>query len=54
VRIVAYQHEGTLAVAVKQTQVRLNVTRAEIEDLTAKYDYHPQYAVLQFTMGLLR
>jgi outer membrane protein len=43
-----------LASIVELTQAQLNVTRAEIEDLTAKYDYQAQYAALQYSMGLLR
>jgi outer membrane protein len=43
-----------LASIVELTQAQLNVTRAEIEDLSAKYDYHTEYAALQYAMGLLR
>jgi hypothetical protein len=32
----------------------LNVTAAETEDLSAKYDYQSQYATLQYTLGALR
>lgn len=43
-----------LASIVELTQSQLNVTQAEIENLNAKYDYQTQYAVLQFSLGLLR
>ena len=39
---------------VELTQAQLNLTQAEIENLTAKYDYQSLYAGLQYTMGLLR
>jgi hypothetical protein len=32
----------------------LNITQAEIENLNAKYDCQSIYAMLQYTMGLLR
>jgi len=35
-------------------QAELNITQAEIENLNAKYDYQSIYAMLQYTMGLLR
>jgi hypothetical protein len=35
-------------------QAQLNITQAEIENLSAKYDYQSVYAALQYTMGLLR
>jgi len=37
-----------------KTQAQLNLTQAEIENLTAKYDYQSQYATLQYTLGALR
>jgi outer membrane protein len=43
-----------LASIVELTQSQLNLTRAEIEDLSAKYDYQTQYAALQYAIGLLR
>jgi outer membrane protein len=43
-----------LASIVELTQSQLNLTRAQIEDLTAKYDYQTQYAALQYAIGLLR
>jgi outer membrane protein len=39
---------------VELTQAQLNVTAAEIENLSAKYDYQSQYATLQYTIGALR
>ncbi len=43
-----------LGTIVELTQAQLNLTQAEIENLNAKYDYHSQFAVLQYTQGLLR
>jgi outer membrane protein len=43
-----------LASIIELTQSQLNLTRAEIEDLNAKYDYQTEYAALQYAMGLLR
>jgi outer membrane protein len=43
-----------LSSIVELTQAQLNVTRAEVENLGAKYDYQSQYAALQYAMGLLR
>jgi outer membrane protein len=43
-----------LSSIVELTQAQLNLTRAEIENLSAKYDYQSQYAVLQYALGLLR
>ena len=37
-----------------KTQAQLNLTQAEIENLTAKYDYQSHYATLQYTLGALR
>ncbi|MGO9228319.1 MAG: TolC family protein [Bryobacteraceae bacterium] len=39
---------------VELTQAQLNATTAEIENLSAKYDYQSQYAGLQYTLGALR
>ena len=39
---------------VELTQAQLNVTGAEIENLSAKYDYQSSYATLQYTLGALR
>jgi outer membrane protein len=43
-----------LASIVELTQAQLNVTQAEIENLSAKYDYQIQNAALQYSIGLLR
>jgi len=43
-----------LSSIVELTQAQLNLTQAEIENLSAKYDYQTQYAALQFTIGALR
>ena len=39
---------------VELTQAELNQTQAEVENLNAKYDYQRLYAVLQYSIGLLR
>jgi outer membrane protein len=43
-----------LSTIVELTQAELNVTSAEIENLSAKYDYQTTYATLQYTLGALR
>ena len=43
-----------LSTIIELTQAQLNVTRAEIEDLTAKYDYQNESAALQYAIGQLR
>lgn len=43
-----------LSSIVELTQAQLNLTQAEIENLSAKYDYQSQYSALQYSMGLLR
>lgn len=43
-----------LSSIVELTQAQLNLTQAEIENLSAKYDYEDQYSVLQYTIGALR
>ena len=43
-----------LASIVELSQAQLNQTAAEIENLSAKYDYQSQYQALQYTIGLLR
>ena len=43
-----------LSSIVELTQAQLNLTQAEIENLSAKYDYQEQNAVLQYTIGALR
>jgi outer membrane protein len=43
-----------LSTIVELTQAELNVTSAEIENLSAKYDYQSEDATLQYTLGALR
>ncbi len=43
-----------LASIVEITQAELNLTQAQIENVTANYDYQAAYAQLQYTMGALR
>jgi outer membrane protein len=43
-----------LSSIVELTQAQLNLTQAEIENLSAKYDYQTQHAALEFTIGALR
>jgi len=43
-----------LSSIVELTQAQLNLTRAEIESLAAKYDYELQHSTLQFSIGSLR
>ncbi|HUK33778.1 MAG TPA: TolC family protein [Vicinamibacterales bacterium] len=43
-----------LSSIVELTQAQLNVTRAEIEDLGAKYDFQDETSTLQYAIGLLR
>jgi len=43
-----------LSSIVELYQAELNITQAEIENLNAKYDYQSIYAMLQYSMGLLR
>ena len=43
-----------LASIVELTQAQLNVTQAEIENVSAKYDYQTENAALQYSAGLLR
>lgn len=43
-----------LSSIVELTQAELSLTQAEIENLSAKYDYQNQYSVLQYAMGELR
>jgi len=43
-----------LSSIVELTQAQLNLTRAEIENLSAKYDYQTEYSALQFSIGALR
>jgi outer membrane protein len=43
-----------LASIVELSQAQLNQTQAEIENLSAKYDYRSQYQAPQYTIGVLR
>ena len=43
-----------LASIVELSQAQLNQTEAEIENLSAKYDYQSAYQALQYTIGQLR
>src|SRR5579884_1339399 len=43
-----------LASIVELTQAQLNLTQAQIENVTARYDYQTAYAALQFSTGSLR
>jgi outer membrane protein len=43
-----------LASIVELSQAQLNQTQAEIENLSAKYDYQSHYQALQYTIGQLR
>jgi outer membrane protein len=43
-----------LSSIVELTQAQLNVTQAEIENLSAKYDYQNQFATLEYATGGLR
>jgi outer membrane protein len=43
-----------LASIVEVTQAQLNLTQAQIENVSATYDYQTAYAQLQYTVGALR
>ena len=43
-----------LASIVELTNAELNLTDAQIANLSSKYDYQSQYAMVQYTMGALR
>jgi outer membrane protein len=43
-----------LASIVELTQAQLGQTQAQVQSLTAQYDYQETYAALQYTLGLLR
>ena len=43
-----------LASIVEITQAQLNLTQAQIENVSATYDYQTAYAQLQYTVGSLR
>jgi outer membrane protein len=42
-----------LASIVEITQAQLSVTQAQIENVTAGYDYQSAWAALQYTLGAL-
>jgi len=48
------RYDNGLATIVELTQGQLNVTQAQIENLSAIYDYQIQNAALQYSVGLLR
>lgn len=54
VQLAQGRYDLGLASIIELTQAQLNQTQAEIENLSAKYDYHSQYAVLQYAIGNLR
>ncbi|MFN7999379.1 MAG: TolC family protein [Bryobacteraceae bacterium] len=42
-----------LSSIVELTQAQLNLTQAEVENLSARYDYQRQNAILQYSIGML-
>jgi outer membrane protein len=48
------RYDFGLASIIELTQAQLNVTQAEIENLSAKYDYQRLYATMQYAIGALR
>ena len=48
------RYDNGLATIVELTQAQLNVTQAQIENLSATYDYQIQNAALQYSVGQLR
>lgn len=48
------RYDNGLASIVELTQAQLNQTQAEIENLSAEYDYQTQNAALQYSIGALR
>lgn len=48
------RYDNGLATIVELTQGQLNVTQAQIENLSAIYDYQIQNAALQYSVGALR
>jgi outer membrane protein len=54
VQLAQGRYDLGLASIIELTQAQLNQTQAEIENLSAKYDYESQFATLQFTIGNLR
>ncbi len=43
-----------LSSIVELTQAQLNLTQAEIENTSAKYEYQMQFSALQYAIGNLR
>jgi len=54
VQLAQGRYDLGLASIIELTQAQLNQTQAEIENLSAKYDYESQFATLQYTIGNLR
>jgi outer membrane protein len=48
------RYDNGLSTIVDLTLAQTNLTEAEIQNLSAKYDYQMQYANLQYTLGALR
>jgi outer membrane protein len=48
------RYDNGLSTIVDLTLAQTNLTQAEIQNLSAKYDYQAQYATLQYTVGALR
>jgi outer membrane protein len=48
------RYDYGLASIVEITQAQLNLTQAQIENVSARYDYQAAYAQLQYTVGALR
>jgi outer membrane protein len=54
VQLAQGRYDLGLSSIIELTQAQLNQTQAEIENLSAKYDYESQFAVLQYAIGGLR
>jgi outer membrane protein len=54
VQLAQGRYDLGLSSIIELTQAQLNQTQAEIENLSAKYDYESQYATLQYAIGNLR
>ena len=54
VQLAQGRYDLGLSSIIELTQAQLNQTQAEIENLSAKYDYQTEYAALQYALGLLR
>ena len=54
IKLAQGRYDLGLATIVDVTQAQLNLTQAQIENVSATYDYQSQYAALQYTIGLLR